>query len=138
MNIDGGCHCGKITFTATADPEQAFICHCNDCQVLSGAPFRTVLYISESDVQFTNGQPRVYVKTAQSGRRREQTFCPDCGSPIYSTTADSTTDGGPRDLAIRLGAVNQRAQIVPKKQIWYESSQKWLDGLHDIKTFDQQ
>jgi hypothetical protein len=29
MKIDGGCHCGYITYEAGADPERVGICHCN-------------------------------------------------------------------------------------------------------------
>ena len=37
MKFDGGCHCGKITFEAEADLEDARICHCTDCQLLSAS-----------------------------------------------------------------------------------------------------
>src|ERR1043166_1654207 len=40
MKIDGGCHCGFITYEAEADPEKVSICHCTDCQRLSGSAFR--------------------------------------------------------------------------------------------------
>jgi hypothetical protein len=33
MKIDGGCHCGYITYEGEADPEKATICHCADCQI---------------------------------------------------------------------------------------------------------
>ncbi len=42
MRIDGQCHCGGITYEAEVDPATARICHCTDCQVLSGTAFRTV------------------------------------------------------------------------------------------------
>ena len=32
MHIDGGCHCGNITYEADIDPEAVSICHCADCQ----------------------------------------------------------------------------------------------------------
>ena len=35
MKIDGGCHCGYITYEAEADPEKTTICHCTDCRHLS-------------------------------------------------------------------------------------------------------
>jgi hypothetical protein len=43
MKIDGGCHCGYIAYEAEADPAKTYICHCTDCQTLSGSAFRTVL-----------------------------------------------------------------------------------------------
>ena len=40
MKIDGACHCGYITYVAEIDPDKAGICHCTDCQTLSGSAFR--------------------------------------------------------------------------------------------------
>lgn len=42
MNIDGACHCGQIQYRAEIDPEDVLICHCTDCQTLSGSAYRTV------------------------------------------------------------------------------------------------
>jgi len=42
MKIDGGCHCGYITYTAEIDPDKVGICHCTDCQTLSGSAFAPV------------------------------------------------------------------------------------------------
>ncbi len=40
MKIDGHCYCGEITFEAEVDPNGLNICHCTDCQTLSGSAFR--------------------------------------------------------------------------------------------------
>src|SRR5207245_10875638 len=85
MKSDGGCHCGYITYEADADPERTSICHCTDCQTLSGAPFRTSVPAPDHDFRILSGEPTVYVKTGESGNKRVQAFCPRCGSPIYAT-----------------------------------------------------
>ena len=40
MKIDGGCHCGAIRYEAEINPDNVIICHCTDCQAMSGAPYR--------------------------------------------------------------------------------------------------
>ena len=42
MKIDGRCHCGFITYEAEIDSEKVMLCHCTDCQTLSGSAFRIV------------------------------------------------------------------------------------------------
>src|SRR5262245_4627881 len=37
MKVDGRCHCGYITYEAEIDPEKVMICHCTDCQTLTGS-----------------------------------------------------------------------------------------------------
>jgi hypothetical protein len=84
MNIEGGCHCGKLTFSAEVDPEQVFICHCTDCQTLSGSAYRTVVPAIEGSFAMLTGYPKIYFKTADNGSKRRQAFCSDCGTPIFS------------------------------------------------------
>ena len=49
MKIDGGCHCGFITYEAEADSERTSVCHCTDCQQLSGTAFRTSISAPDTD-----------------------------------------------------------------------------------------
>ncbi|WP_313084011.1 GFA family protein [Pulveribacter sp.] len=123
MQITGKCHCGAISYTAQVDPARVQVCHCADCQQFSGAPFRAVLPTPVEDVALT-GQPRHYVKVAESGNRRAQGFCAECGTQLYATEADQ-----PKVLNLRLGCVNERAQLVPQRQIWGESAMPWLPTL---------
>ncbi len=81
-----------------------------------------------------SGELKVYVKTAESGTRRQQPFCPECGTPIYVTSVE----GGPKNYGIRVGAIRQRAELVPKLQVWTRSAQHWLPDLADIKKLEQQ
>ena len=80
MKIDGGCHCGNITYEAEVDPEKAAICHCTDCQSLSGTAFRTVVISLVDAFTLLSGEPKMYAKIGGSGAKRIQAFCPDCGS----------------------------------------------------------
>lgn len=125
MKITGGCHCGNIKYEAEAEPANAMICHCTDCQLLSGSAFRTLIVTDEDAFNFTSGKPKTYVKVADSGNKREQTFCPDCGSPIYSASVGAS----PREYAIRLGTVDQREALEPQKQIWCNSAHSWIKNM---------
>jgi hypothetical protein len=107
MHIDGRCHCGLISFTAEIDPSRVTVCHCTDCQALSGAPFRAVVS-APIETFVLRGEPKRYIKTAQSGNRRAQVFCPECGTPLYATAPEN-----PTSVNIRLGCVAQRAQLKP-------------------------
>ena len=126
MKITGGCHCGNIKYEAEVEPANAMICHCTDCQVHSGSAFRTLILTDEDAFNFTSGKPKTYLKIADSGNKREQTFCPDCGSPIYSATVGDS----PREYAIRLGTVDQRDTLEPQKQIWCESAHNWIKNMN--------
>jgi hypothetical protein len=125
MQINGACHCGRVSFTVQIDPARVMVCHCNDCQVLSGAPFRAVAVAPYSSLVL-RGETKSYVKVAESGNKRAQVFCPECGTPLFATAPEN-----PTSVVIRLGCVAQRAQLVPAAQIWQRSALPWLRDLHD-------
>src|SRR4026207_898957 len=102
MKIAGGRHCGKITYTAEVDPDRVGICHCTDCQTLSGTAFRVSVRAAKGAFHLGGGLQN-YVKTAESGAKRAQAFCPECGTPIYATAAND-----PQVFNIRVGTVRQR------------------------------
>ncbi len=127
MKIDGGCHCGYIAYEAEIDPDEVAICHCTDCQTLSGSAFRTAVPAAREAFRLRSGQPKIYVKTAESGAKRIQAFCPECGTSIYSTAV-----GEALIFMIRVGTARQRAELFPKKQIWCRSALDWVMDLGSI------
>lgn len=136
MNIDGGCHCGAITYEAEADEHAVGICHCTDCQKFSGSAFRIGVPVKEQDFKLLSGEPKVYIKIGTSGGRREQVFCGDCGTHLYSTSAKE--EGGERVFRVRTPTANQASQLIPTAQGWFRSAQKWVTGLDAIPSRPQQ
>jgi hypothetical protein len=134
MKIDGRCHCGYITYEADIDPDKILICHCTDCQILSGSAFRVVTYTREDAFNLLSGELKIYVKTSESGNKRPQSFCPECGSPIYATAGGA----GPKVYSIRVGSIRQRNQIVPHAQVWSCSAQPWVKHIGSMRKFEKQ
>lgn len=134
MKIDGGCHCGFITYEAEADPEQTGICHCTDCQKFSGGAFRVGVPVPEAHFRLLSGEPKTYVKTAESGGKRAQVFCPECGTHIYSTSVGD----GPKVFRVRAPTARQCSKLVPKRQGWFRSAQPYVTNLASIPAIDKQ
>lgn len=131
MKIDGACHCGAITYEAEVDPDKVTVCHCTDCQTLSGSAFRVV--VLTDSFRLLTGEPKIYLKTGESGRKRVQSFCANCGTPIYSADA-----AAPQVYSIRLGTVRQRADLPPKVQIWCRSALPWTMHLEPVTQVSRQ
>jgi len=132
MKVNGGCHCGAVTYEAVIDPEQVAICHCTDCQQLSGTAYRTVVPAAGPTFKLMTGEPRKYVKAAESGGRRVHAFCADCGTPIYSSAVTE-----PQTYNLRLGTIRQRAELTPKRQNWCRSALGWAMNLEEVPRFDR-
>jgi hypothetical protein len=121
MKIDGQCHCGYVTYEAEIDPERVTICHCTDCQRLTGSPYRVTVRALPGDILLTGNPPKIYTKTGASGRKRLQYFCPECGSPLFTSGEDAENT----PWGIRWGSINQRRELVPTRQIWLRSAVPW-------------
>jgi hypothetical protein len=134
MKIDGRCHCGYITYEAEIDPEKVGICHCTDCQTLSGSAFRIGAIARDGTFRLLSGEPKIYVKTAESGAQRAQGFCPECGTAIFT----SDTGDGPKSYRIRVATARQRDRLPPKIQGWHRSAQPWLGDLAAIPAVEKQ
>jgi len=91
--------------------------------VLTGPSFRLLA-----------GTPKVYVKTAESGTRRRQSFCEHCGTPIASS-ADSDT---PPAYSLRIGPLAQRALLPPRRRQWCRSALDWSQDLSALPAVEGQ
>lgn len=133
MKVEGRCHCGSITFEAEIDPHAVRICHCTDCQTLTGAAYRVNVQTPAESFVLLSGTPKTYIKTAESGNKRAHAFCPNCGTPIYAAAAHD-----PQTYGLRVGTLKQRAQLRPSRQIWFRSAQPWVTDLRDVLQVERQ
>ncbi len=134
MKIDGKCHCGFITYEAEVDPDEVYVCHCTDCQSISGSAFRWAVPVAEGAFKLLTGEPKTYLKTTESGATSHQLFCPECASPLYGTSIGV----GPKVFNLRLGTARQRAELKPRAQYWCRSAQDWVTVHEPSRRFDTQ
>ena len=130
MKVDGRCHCGRITYEAEIDPATVGICHCTDCQMLTGSVYRVSVPAPAATFRLLSGQPKSYVKTADSGNKRVHSFCPDCGTPIHAAAPEN-----PPTYSLRDRLPEAAPQLRPARQIWCRSALPWsasLDGIPQL------
>ncbi len=128
MKVDGACHCGAIAYEAEVDPATARICHCTDCQTMSGSLFRANIQAAADGFRLVRGTPKIYIKTADSGTKRAQAFCENCGTGLYATSPTNPTSYG-----LRVGTIAQRASLRPTQQIWCQSELPWTAAVSGLE-----
>jgi hypothetical protein len=128
MRVDGACHCGAVAFQAEIDPETVRICHCTDCQTTSGSLFRANITAAGETFRLLRGTPKIYIKTAESGNKRGQMFCADCGTGLWSQAPE-----GPTSYTLRVGVLAQRGALKPRQQIWCRSELAWTKDVTGLE-----
>jgi hypothetical protein len=101
--------------------------------MLTGSAFRTTVPAARETFVLRTGQPKLYVKTADSGAKRAHAFCPNCGSPIYSAAVSD-----PQFYSLRVGCLRERAELLPMRQQWCQSALPWAMNLQAIQQVDRQ
>ena len=78
------CHCGTVRYEVCADPLDAKTCHCNNCQVIHGAPMQWAAIFRKADVRIVAGAEslRFYNSALQKPVRQLpcKVGCAKCGT----------------------------------------------------------
>jgi hypothetical protein len=130
--VVGGCLCGSVRFACNGPLGAAAYCHCADCRKCTGSAFNVSVGVERSDFEITAGSPKGFTKTGDSGNELTRHFCPDCGSPLFTSSP-----GHPDRVYVKAGAFDDPALIQPAYQSWTRSSAPWATiepGLQSYET----
>ncbi len=119
INVTGNCYCGNIKVIARVKKSEIRACHCTDCQKFSGAPLRAIA-VAPFDKISIEGTPKEYVKIGDSGNKRIQAFCSECGTQLFATDVEK------KFFNIRTGLLDQRNDLIPNQHVFTTSSMTWF------------
>ena len=120
MTYTGQCLCGGVTVKIGGEPIGTRQCWCRDCQYIASGSATVNVLFPEDAVAFSGRIGRLR-STADSGNTVERGFCPDCGSQMFSRTAEPA--GQP--IRIRAGTLDNREIMPPSAIIWAASAPSW-------------
>lgn len=130
--ITGRCFCGTVRFQFDHDPVTVRACWCRDCQYLaSGNASVNAMFRTEG---FTcTGDLGVYVSNADSGSVMRRSFCPRCGTQLFSQS-----DRRPQFIVARVGTLDDPSIGRPLATIWTASAPSWAQLDKSLPCFDGQ
>jgi hypothetical protein len=117
--MNGGCLCGQVRYSANADPAFVGVCHCKNCQKQTGTAFSVLVGIPKSAMSI-QGRVKTFHDTGDSGQPVERNFCPECGSPIFSDVAVM-----PGVAFIKAGTLDDTSWLDPKMHVYCDSKEHW-------------
>jgi hypothetical protein len=130
--IAGGCLCANVRFTCGETLGMAAYCHCSDCRKCTGSAFNMSVGVEQGQFVITAGSPKGFTKKGESGNELTRHFCPDCGSPLFTSSPRH-----PGRVYVKGGAFDDPALIKPAYQSWTRSSVPWATikaGLPSYET----
>lgn len=128
--FSGGCSCGAVRYTCSAEPIATYACHCTACQKRTSSAFGISLRVPSDALTIDQGTPKTRVRVADSGNERIQHFCGDCGSPLFGTGAST-----PDVTVVYAGTLDDPSWIRIEANIWTDSALPWVPMDPDIQRF---
>jgi hypothetical protein len=129
----GGCQCGEVRYAITCEPTVIYACHCTECQRQSGSAFAMTAVIPAEHFALTQGTPKSFRRTGDSGRTMECWFCPTCGTRLYHAPANLA-----QNVNIKPGTLDDTSWVVPNAHMWTRSAQSWVTIPDGVMTCDTQ
>jgi len=120
MPITGGCLCGNVRYEIVAEgPTAARQCWCRVCQYFSGGGGMVNAVFNKDAIRVT-GETRVFTSIADSGAVMRRSFCPTCGTPLFSEA-----EPRPHLIIVRAGSLDDPNIARPGAVIWAKSAPQW-------------
>lgn len=129
MKIEGGCLCGKVRYSADAEPAFVGVCHCKNCQKGTGTAFAPVVALPKPAVS-VQGNLKTYNDRGDSGKTLYRRFCPECGSSVIDEA-----EAMPNVVMILTGTLDDPSWIKPSLQIYCDSAQPWVELGGNMQRF---
>ena len=119
--IAGRCLCGAIRYSAVGEPVAVAICHCDDCQRQSGAPFSLNVVVAEEALSVEGDLTVFETIGTETGKPRERRFCGTCGSPVITIVEEMLGMA-----VIKAGTLDDRSWLQPGLELWTDRRHEWL------------
>lgn len=115
----GRCLCGAVTFRFAEPPVTHRACWCRDCQYLACGNASINAFFRTGTME-VKGEVSVYVSQAASGNVMRRSFCPRCGTQLFSQA-----EVRPGVAVVRVGTLDERERAKPSSVIWTASAPSW-------------
>ncbi len=128
--ISGRCLCGHVTYEYSGSVGPANYCHCEDCRRCTGSAFNIGVCFDLAKFSVTAGTPKRFTKRGESGRELTRHFCPECGSPIFTSSPKH-----PGYVYVKAGTLNDPSTVKATHQNWVVSAVSWSQIGQDVRSF---
>ncbi|KAK1816612.1 hypothetical protein LTR12_008976 [Friedmanniomyces endolithicus] len=119
----GGCFCEKVQYKYEGEIQGKALCHCRDCQKITGSTYSTNIIVPGDKFEVTKGSPKTISKKADSGNEITSHFCGDCGSTMWRDGKD----------VIKVGSLDDTKAFddaKPAIELYAPERISWVSGVN--------
>jgi hypothetical protein len=118
----GKCFCGDVKYNVTEEAIAFVVCHCTDCQALSGGGPAHIQVVTKDSLKIDDPSKRIadFSSKADSGNLVTRHFCSRCGTPMFETL-----EADPSIRLVKSGTMDDASQLKVDATVYTSSAQPW-------------
>lgn len=127
--MTGGCACGRVRYTVTGQPDEAYLCHCRMCQRATGSVSIAFVTFPLESVSWER-EPDWY----DSSPIARRSYCRECG-----TSLGFTFKKGAERMDLTVASFDDPSPFAPRHHFGTENMHRaWAntEGLPEYRTED--
>ncbi|MDJ0865374.1 MAG: GFA family protein [Myxococcota bacterium] len=132
LPCEGGCVCGRVRYRLLEDPLELHVCHCTDCQSITGSAFVMTASVRRQSLELLCGEPERLAYETTEGIARCDLRCRNCGTRVWSEPARF-----PEILSLRPGTLDDTSWLEPIAHIWTASAQPWVPIPEGVRRHER-
>lgn len=128
----GGCACGAVRYETSSTPLAELHCQCRDCQQRSGTGHASYLAFPQRAEVNISGDTNSWQNAGDSGNKKENVFCPICGTSVYVTFL-----AAPDLIAVHAGSLDDPSLFNPQIVTYGVRGHAWDPIDPALKIFER-
>jgi hypothetical protein len=119
--LSGGCQCGACRYETSGPPLFGYVCHCLECQRLSGSAFSASIIVLDDALSVT-GPVTTWLREGPDNPPLEATLCSICGVRLFHRAVP------PEPIArIKAGTLDDTSWFRPAAEFFTKRRLGWVD-----------
>ena len=129
VTLSGGCLCGVVRYQVNQQFDKFYICHCRQCQQLTGSAFAANIFTDPENIKWLSGHAGIS-NYKHPDRGFSKAFCTRCGSALPFLNKSG------QPLIIPAGSLFDAFEKTPDANIFTTEEALWLKAGLSGEKFD--
>jgi hypothetical protein len=127
--LNGECLCGKVKYQLEDKFNAFYLCHCKQCQQLTGSAFASNMFTDPENITWLQGKDNIS-SYEHPTRNFSKSFCITCGSAVPYINKSR------KSLIVPAGSLKDKPNITPQANIFDLEKACWLDEGINAQIFE--
>jgi len=127
--LQGRCLCGDVRYSVQETFEAFYLCHCDQCQKVTGSAFASNILTSVDNIQWLSGEENI-ARYQDPLRDFTKAFCASCGAGVPHVNRAGS------HLVIPAGSLIDAPSMSPSANLFKPESPDWFTSGIPAKSFN--